>query len=499
MKTWEQISKEKYIIIAALIVYSVTAIYSNGYYHPDEHYQIIEFAGLKLGFNAPSDLAWEYGRLMRPTVQPTLCILLFKALNFFGIFDSYFLAMALRLITAIVAVAIITRFIICTKSFINPGLWTIYLLLSYFLWFTPFISIRFSSETWSGLSFLFALCYILKEKKLTWDYCICGALFGLSFMFRFQSAVLIIGVVAWLILIGKEKFWNLFWIILGTCFAIQAGLAIDAWFYGKYTFSFLNYFKINILNDVASNFGVAPWYEVIEYIFFDALWPIGLLILGSILWLLRKAPNTLFLWCVIPFIFVHAIIAHKELRFLFPVVWFVPIIIVLAIQQLPFDSLRSLQQKVFFRIAYIILIILNVVALITMALKPAGIGSKQITRFIQVNYPYKPIHIYYMKTCNPFEPWNGLKENFYRNAKVKTSRIEDFKELASIRFSKDTTYLLSIKKYMAPVYKFQTDKGNVFPYKSVLKTQSIPNWIVRISKHYGGFFEGNILMLYEIK
>ncbi|WP_106831233.1 hypothetical protein [Parabacteroides pacaensis] len=42
-----------------LVIYFLIAIHSSGYYHPDEHFQIIEFAGLKAGWNQAADLPWE--------------------------------------------------------------------------------------------------------------------------------------------------------------------------------------------------------------------------------------------------------------------------------------------------------------------------------------------------------------------------------------------------------------------------------------------------------
>jgi len=48
------------VLIVALLIYVVTAYFSKGYYHADEHYQVIEFAGLKTGTHSGSDLAWEY-------------------------------------------------------------------------------------------------------------------------------------------------------------------------------------------------------------------------------------------------------------------------------------------------------------------------------------------------------------------------------------------------------------------------------------------------------
>ena len=46
------------ILLAAFIWYAFTAYFSMGYYHADEHYQIIEFAGSIDGSNTEPELAF---------------------------------------------------------------------------------------------------------------------------------------------------------------------------------------------------------------------------------------------------------------------------------------------------------------------------------------------------------------------------------------------------------------------------------------------------------
>jgi len=79
----------KIVFIFAFIVYGITAYQSSGYYHADEHYQIIEFAGSKLGTHTSDELAWEYKAAIRPALQPTICYLVFSILHFFHIDDPY--------------------------------------------------------------------------------------------------------------------------------------------------------------------------------------------------------------------------------------------------------------------------------------------------------------------------------------------------------------------------------------------------------------------------
>ena len=44
----------------------VTAWFSELYYHPDEHFQILELMSWKLGITPVSELMWEFPARIRP-------------------------------------------------------------------------------------------------------------------------------------------------------------------------------------------------------------------------------------------------------------------------------------------------------------------------------------------------------------------------------------------------------------------------------------------------
>jgi phosphatidylinositol glycan class B len=47
---------KKKITVGIISIYVITAIFITGYHHPDEHFQLIEFTGLKGGWNTGTDL-----------------------------------------------------------------------------------------------------------------------------------------------------------------------------------------------------------------------------------------------------------------------------------------------------------------------------------------------------------------------------------------------------------------------------------------------------------
>src|SRR5512133_3566523 len=59
-----------------LLVTLVTAYFSETFFFPDEHYQILEYMSLKLGITSAADLPWEFRAQARPWLQPFLYFLI---------------------------------------------------------------------------------------------------------------------------------------------------------------------------------------------------------------------------------------------------------------------------------------------------------------------------------------------------------------------------------------------------------------------------------------
>ena len=73
--------KEKSIYILSAIALATAATFSTGYHQDDEHFQILEFAALKLNMTSANELSWEFHNKMRPAIQPTMVVLFFRGLN----------------------------------------------------------------------------------------------------------------------------------------------------------------------------------------------------------------------------------------------------------------------------------------------------------------------------------------------------------------------------------------------------------------------------------
>lgn len=446
--------KMYFLLVLATLVYVTAAWFNVGYYHADEHYQLIEFSGLKLGWNSEENLAWEYHSMIRPTFQVWCCYLVLGFFKTLGTDDPYILSFILRLLTSFLSIFGIYFFYSRSKYMLPTSSHFLYACLSFFLWFIPFVSIRFSSETWSGILFMIGLSFLIgKSDYRTKDSYFAGLFLGLAFLCRFQTGVMIVGLIAWLMFIRKYSLAQLADVIVPIFIVIQIGVALDSLFYGEYVLTFWKYFKANILENIASNYGVSPWWTILVYLVKSPLIPIGISIVLSYVIVSVWSVKSPVIWCTLPFILVHTLIPHKELRFLFPLVWFAPLTIMLAVTHvLLLKRFLSTKYTHLIKIAMSgsvgLLIILNTVALAQSIATPVGYRQKWLTKKIRDDFKGPPVKILHTHYGNPFEPWPILEEKFYREENISYQRIdhhEDIEKYTTI--SSDTTYLLGVRRF----------------------------------------------------
>lgn len=484
------------IIIFAAFVYFTTAYNSHGFYHADEQYQIIEFAGLKLGTHSVSDLAWEFKAQIRPTLQPVICFTFLKIFEIFNINNPYNQACLLRILSALMALIAISFFVKNTESLIKKKpLKTAYYLVSYLLWFIPVVSVRFSSETWSGILFLLSLSVFFSESKNTLKPFLIGLIFGFSFLFRFQIGFVVLGFILWIFVYKHASIKYLFKIITALTLVIFLGVLVDSWFYGELVFAPWKYFKL-VLESGGDGFGASNWYYYfIKLLSYPSFFVGAPLVLSLILILIYKRDNFL-LWCILPFIIIHSLIPHKEERFLFPIIYLFP----LALMEgyIIFETIC--RKKSFLKLINVLLItifiIVNAIGIIAMGQKSAGIGRMEITKHIHDNYGDENINLIYCSWANPYDPWHGLPIKFYLEESIITQKINNLCELNDSLFQDDAVNLIVVRKI---------DKQNIECSKILnsdiinFEIQSIPRWVELINQRYKGFENHEILELHKLK
>lgn len=313
------ILRRSLFILTAVTV--VTAWFSNTFYFPDEHYQILEFMGHKLGITSAQDLPWEFEARIRPWLQPFLYYLITWPLMALGVTDMFAITFILRLVTglfSVFALAVFARAILDTlKDEAQQRAFARYLPLFGFL---PYLFVRTSSETLSAAFAAIAVALVLRGTS-TRQLALAGLLCGLAFEARYQTAVLGLGIFAWLAIIARARMNALVAFVGGGLIALLLGALANRWGYGVWVFPPLDYFHVNIVQGVAArNFGREPVFAYFYLLPAQIFFAITLVLMAAMLALWLRNPRHVLTWASLPFVLLHVMVAHKEARFLFPLV-----------------------------------------------------------------------------------------------------------------------------------------------------------------------------------
>ena len=341
--------KLKFWILLSLALHILAAAFNVGYQYYDEYFQTIEFASAKIGLTPFSELPWEYPAQIRSWFLPSIIYLLVKISHGLGVTTAKYQMFVIQFFFSLLGWAASLVFYQTLlkqkdtiKQTIENSIWKWFCLF----WFLPYFHVRTSGENVGTSLWLLGFSLFIQEGSIGLTF-LSGLLLGLSFLTRFQMGVMIAGLFAWRLFVGVKNsadkgvtdtvtrtnrkgrrgqtYSTLIAAGLGLLAAYGLGMCLDYWGYGVWTHSAWNYFKINLLEHRANDFGTSPWWE-----YFSLLWdqvPLGLGLYFPVLFALGWLYNPLspLTWIGIPFSLIHCGIAHKELRFVYPLVPFLPV------------------------------------------------------------------------------------------------------------------------------------------------------------------------------
>lgn len=221
------------------------------------------------------------------------------------------------------------------------------------------------------------------------------------------------------------------------------GILIDSLFYSNWVITPIEYFKVNLIQGKAAEFGIKPWYDYFISVYHNAIPIIGILISISFLIVLIKKYNNILLWVILPFLLGHSLIGHKELRFLFPLVNLIPLIIVIGIEQLSIETWNRFSKITMYALLIIIFII-NTAALILANSMTAGSGAVKITHEIHKLHAEK-INVFYTNGWNPYASWR-LKSNFYKEPNATIIQIDSFTTTSFLLKQKNVKNVLVVHR-----------------------------------------------------
>ena len=309
--------KRSLFLLTAVVV--LTAWFSNLFYFPDEHYQVLEFMSHKLGVTPASALPWEFRAHIRPWLQPAIYFGVAAPLRAAGVTDMFIIAFILRLLTGFFSVAALGAFARALLPTIAGDearrFFIRYLPLFGFL---PYLFVRTSSETFSAAFFALAIAAVLNgqsPRRMT----LAGLLCGLAFESRYQTALLGLGLFAWAVVIARARAGALAGFIGGGLLALALGALADRWGYSAWVFPPFDYFNVNIVQGVAAKtFGREPVFAYLYLLPATGFFAITLVVMAAMLAMWLRNPRHAVTWTTLPFVALHVLVAHKEARFLFP-------------------------------------------------------------------------------------------------------------------------------------------------------------------------------------
>ena len=410
------------LLAVSAALHLVVALLAVNPWHPDEHFQILEPAWARAGLASMDELPWEFHDQLRPTLQPTLALILLVSMRAVGLTSPFLWVLVLKLATLALSIATVVWIAsAASRSLDRPGrraLW----LTSLFLWFLPLFHHRFSSENLAGMAFFAAIPLIGRAGPLR--VTLSGVLLGLAFVFRFQMAFAIAALLVWFA-VREGGGWKRAGHVVAIAGAVVVlSVAVDSWFYGDWVFTPWAYFRANLLEGVAASFGTSPWYFYpVQFVLWTAP-PLGLALGLLLLAAVFMKPGSPWVWCVVAFVVGHSLIGHKELRFLLPLVYAIPVLVAYSASALD----RVMSTRTWGRGIVWPLCAQNLLLLALLATPAIHRGKEFDWHYFRTLWLESDraggAPVYVLHTLeDPYEVWD-LRANVYRHPSIDGVRLE---------------------------------------------------------------------------
>jgi len=362
-------------LLAALLLIVLTSWFSIGFHHYDEHFQLLEYANYKLGRTPVADLPWEFQARIRSWFQPAVAFAVVSGLEGAGVSNPFYSAAVLRLLSGLLFWLALVRLVRVSRWwFDSPAVRRAAIAAVCLLWFMPFLAVRFSSESWAGSLFIIGFSYLVAEvyrdRASGWDLGWAGVALGLAVLARYQALILVLAGILWFLREARPGFARLAPPAAGFGVALGAGLLLDRWGYGEWGFTPLRYLIAVHPLDAVGRFGSSPWWWYFPRTLWSGVLPIALpLLVGAVAAWVRR-PRSPLTWISLPFVAVHCLIAHKELRFLFPLAPVLPFLAFQGLEALPALARQAVASPRA-RLGWWMLAGINAAALVLRCLLPA--------------------------------------------------------------------------------------------------------------------------------
>ena len=327
---------KKYILIG-FFLHLISAYFSIGFYKDDEHFQIYEPVAYLLGFNNVllndgGYWYWEWDYAMRPWLQPFLYNHLISIFQLIGLNDSFQWSFVIRLISSLIGFSSIIYLFLTLKHIFFKKDNHFNFLIFFTFWFYPYLHSRSSSENLGISIFIISFCFLyqaLVSENLKLSYkkiFVFSILLGISMVIRLNLIFTIFPIFIWIIFF-KFNFKKILIVCSDVIISLIVGAIIDIIYYGKFTFSYWNYFYWNIVYGRMIEFGEQPWWFYLPTIAIELAPFLSIIFVISLLLFWFKKPFNIMTWLTALTLLIISFFGHKEIRYAFPVYIFAPLFI----------------------------------------------------------------------------------------------------------------------------------------------------------------------------
>ena len=339
----------RWCLAASALLFFASAVFSVGQHNPDEYYQIVEFASTKLGISAPAGLPWEYAEEMRSWLQPAIYVGVARTVGYLGFDRPLTLLFLFRLTTAIFTWSALWTLVIAGRRWFGGEIERRRLYsIAAFLWLLPFLGARTSAEGFSAAALCLGIASLEWRTRLRSGggrfafAVLAGAAFGLCFDFRYATGAMAAGACAWYLFAAPDRQLVFAGLAFGALSTLALGVLADWWGYGHIAFPAYAYLYQNFVLGRSRIYGTEPFfaYLYVPLLESNAMAPVtfGLMVATLLTWLAR--PLSVLTWASAPYVVLLCIAAHKEARFLFPLILFCPFFVVFALSSQPRHGMR---------------------------------------------------------------------------------------------------------------------------------------------------------------
>lgn len=305
----------QYVVFAAFLVLRLLSVFVvKTWYVPDEYWQSLE-VGHKLTFGY-GHMTWEWSKGIRSYIHPLSIAALYRAMAYFGLDQVEYLVLAPRILQAILSA--VSDY--CFYRWSKNSKWSIFLIATSWFWFytatRTLLNTVETCLTTIALS-LYPRHYEPDSHKFLWIVALLSFIRPTAAILWFPLCIIhmrkSIHSVAELLI----KRYLLIGLIVG-----GIAVALDSYAYGRFIITPYEFFKLNVLENVGSFYGIQPWYWYFSVGLPTILGPFTIPFLFAVAQTLQNRdiyPDRFNLLIATLFtLIVYSCLTHKEFRFVLP-------------------------------------------------------------------------------------------------------------------------------------------------------------------------------------